>query len=262
MTKLPTLLGTVAAFALAAAASTSAQATVTTITLLPSAGSNVVGVGGDSAPGFGTGAWAAPGNNSKSELYISAASLFSAPVRIDDIASISYWTKKATTGAAVDWTFYIYTALQASGNSGGWYHTRLNSEPYFTQSTVASNTWHQWSTSGPNAMRFYDQPRGGSYGTYVDPTLAALQAGPVATGDVSHTIDYGQEYINLFSLQTGSAWANGFTGLVDGLTITLNNGDVGSVNLESTAPVPEPASLALVGLALAALGAFTRKRLS
>jgi hypothetical protein len=58
--------------------------------------------------------------------------------------------------------------------------------------------------------------------------------------------DYGSDTISLFSLQTGSAWSNGFTGLVDGVTITLKNGDVGRINLEA---VPAPASV-VGGLAL------------
>ena len=220
------------------------------ITLTPSAGSNVNGNAGASAPGFPTGSWQAPGVGGKSELYVAASTLFSTPVKIDDIASISYWTNKGTTAADPDWTFLIYTALTGSGDTGSFYHSRLNSEPYFTSTpSVPANTWHQWSTSDPsNPMRFYDQPRSGTFGTYTDPTLAQLQAGTVTWGN-SVSNDYGGETINIFSLQTGSAWANGFTGLVDGVTIKLNNGEVGTINLEAAPVVPLPAA-AWMGMTL------------
>jgi hypothetical protein len=226
---------------------------VTSVTLLPgyAGNSNVAGNAGTSAPGFPTGSWQAPGTAQKSESYIPASALFSGPVTLNDIASISYWTNKATTAADVDWTFLIYTAKTNSGDTGSFYHTRLNSEPYFSSTPVVpANTWHQWSSNDPNnPMRFYDAARSGTFGTYGDPTLAQLQAGPITWGNNTQ-YDYrtSADTISLFSLQTGSAWANGFTGLVDGLTITLTNGDVGIVNLEAV-PVPLPAA-AWAGLTL------------
>jgi hypothetical protein len=104
-------------------------------------------------------------------------------------------------------------------------------------------------------MLFYDSNRnGGVFGTYSDPTLGILQAG-LFTWPNNTSNDYSNEIVSLFSLQTGSAWANGFTGQVDGLRITLNNGDVGIVNFEAQLPVaevPEPASLAVWSLIAAA----------
>ena len=244
-----------------------ARAEVTSITLLPGAGTNVSGNAGTSAPGFVSGSWQSPGVGGKSESYIAASTLFPTfgAVTINDLASISYWTNKSGTTADVDWTFLIYTAPTGigTGDVSPGYHSRLNAEPYFTQTpnaSVTANTWHEWTSGGANALLFYDQPRGGSFGTYADPTLADLQAGTVTWGN-SVTYDYrtSADTISYFSLQTGSAWANGFNGLVDGMTITLKNGDVGIVNFEATAAgaaVPLPIA-AWMGISLVGgLGGF------
>jgi hypothetical protein len=235
-------------------------ATVTTVTLLPGAATNVNGDTTTFAPGFDSGSWAANGGASKQELYIPVTTLFgSQTVTIGDIASVSYWTNKPGDQGSPDWTFLIYTAPQTGDPS---YHTRLNSEPYFSNNLSApSNSWNEWSSDGStNQMRFYDQPRSGTYGTYTDPTLDQITSGPVTwngAGQSGTTVDYTNEVITTFSLQTGSAWANGFSGLVDGLTITLKNGDVAYVNLEA---VPEPATIVGTGFAaLFGLGSWYRR---
>ncbi len=173
-------------------------------------------------------------------------------ITISQLSSLSFWTNKPTDGTNPDWTLYIYTAKEGAGDSGSFYRSRLNSEPYLSGNIVAPNTWFQWTSDGSNgnALRWYDSNRnGGTFGTFTDPTLATIQSGPINWPSAS-TWDYRNETILFFSLQTGSAWANGFTGLVDGLQINLTNGDVGNVNLEA---VPEPATCAMFGLALAAI---------
>src|SRR5882724_7520684 len=99
------------ALAAVAVAGVAQGATTTTLTLLPGSGSNVAG-SYNPAPGFPSGSWQAnaPTAGSKSEVYIAAGSLFSQPVTISDIASVTYWTNIAGTGADPNWTFYIYTA--------------------------------------------------------------------------------------------------------------------------------------------------------
>ncbi len=104
---------------------------------------------------------------------------------------------------------------------------------------------------------------GGILGTYTDPTLSDLQSGAINwqsyySGYANNTYDYrtAADTLEYFSLQTGSLWANGFTGLVDGVTITLNNGDVGRINLESV--VPEPAMFS--GIVLLGLFGVGRRR--
>jgi hypothetical protein len=251
--------------------------TVTNVTLYASNYSSTTNVTGNSssAPGFGNSSWqadttAASTVDNKSELYIPVAAIFSGSVTISDIASISYWTNKPGDAGSPDWSLNLYTnpSTTLADNEASWYQSRLTAEPYLTNTSDASdpsNTWHQWSTNdASNPLRFYDSGRdGGVQGTYTDPTLSNLASGSVTWNGATEngsSYDYSAETIKYFSLQTGTGWADGFDGLVDGLTITLNNGDVANVNLES---VPLPASawsgLALLG-GLAAFGGFKRLR--
>lgn len=205
------------------------------------------------APGFPNSSWQAGDAGQKSEFYIAASSIFSGAVTIDEIQSISYWTNKPGNSGSPDWTFYMYTAPTGSGDEASWYHTRLNSEPYLSNTPAGddpANTWHKWSTNNPTSpMRFYDFGRDGNvYGTYSDPTLADLQAGSINWNafysiEPQTNIDYGPETIETFSLQTGSGWTN-FDGLVDGVTIALTDGRVANLNFEAT---PEPTSWILLG---------------
>jgi hypothetical protein len=243
-----------------------AQADVTTVTLTdPTVAVSALINPSTGAPGFGSTSWQNNGTSTKSELYIPVSELFpeeTSPVTIDDVASISYWTNIPGTGGSPNWTLEIYTATTGTNDEASWYGTRLNAEPYFTSTTVASNTWNQWSTGGSNALLFYDAGRnGGVYGTYTDPTLAEIQAGLVTwngSGENGTSDNYGQDVISMFSLQTGSAWTNGFTGSVDGLTVTLTDGNVGKLDLGG--PVPEPSAVILFGSFAGFLGLVSLRR--
>jgi hypothetical protein len=224
------------------------SATTTTITALPVA--NSIG-STDYASGFAPGSW--QGNatvaGQKSEYYVSPQTLFgiTGDVTIGQLSSISYWTEKATDHITVpgDWFIIIYTQKDDTlSPHGSWYGNRINSEPYFSQNlTETAGTWTQWVTGGPsNKLRFFDST-GGYFGSYTDGFLS----------DLTSNAAYKDQKILCFSVQTGSGWANGFTGLVDGLSITRTNGDVGQVNM-----VPEPATVALLGLG--ALSLLRRKR--
>jgi hypothetical protein len=249
-----------------------AQADQFNLTLYPNSPIPITNIDASAppAPGFNTSSWqAAVTSGSKSEVYIPISLLLPYSVTIANLASISYWTNKSGSSGDPDWTFYIYTAPTGSGDIGSWYHTRLNSEPYLTGTPAASDpsgAWHQWSTADPNnPMRFYDTGRnGGIFGTYTDPTLANLQSGPINwnsfySGYANNTYDYRNDTISLLSLQTGSAWGSTFDGRVDGITLTLKNGDIATINLEA---VPEPASIFLFGTLLASAVAIIRRRLT
>lgn len=198
---------------------------------------NATGIPGTSAPGFEPSAWqasaTAPGQ--KAELYVPATQLFGHPVHVEDIASVSWWTNKA--GGVPDWYFHIFTVRQNDGqDSGSWYRSRLNSEPYLSGGTYTPNAWTLWSSAdATHPLRFFDALRnGGIYGTYTDPLLSAVTSAPV-TWPNGTTWDYRTEEVGAFSMQTGSGWSNEFTGLVDGLTVTLKSGEVATVNFEAYA---------------------------
>jgi len=210
----------------------------------------------DYAPGFAPGSWQGDATvaGTKAEYYVSPAALFGGPVTIGQLASISYFTNKDTTHAvdASDWYLVIYTvANPALPVHGSWYGNRINSEPYFSQNIVeTAGTWTQWVTDAGenNRLRFFDSTSG-YFGSYTDGFLSDLTANPA----------YANQEILAFSIQTGSAWAPGFDGLVDGLEITLTNADVGQVNFVA-APVPEPLTMASAFFAIGGLGTYIRRR--
>jgi hypothetical protein len=99
-----------------------------------------------------------------------------------------------------------------------------------------ANTWNQWSTGGAvNQLVWYDAPRT-FQGFSGGPTLANLQAGPVNWANYpsgsTGIVDYSHESVKYIKLATGSSWA-GFTGYLDAINITLNNGHSLTLDLES-----------------------------
>lgn len=231
---------------------TLAQASTTTITAYPHHvpdEEDPRGISGDApSSAWGPGSWQGPlTGKSNYHVWFSAQmeDLFGAnhDLRVRDLESLSYWTKKGTAiPAGRDWWMTIYTRPEGDGDDFSWYRNRLHSN--YT-GHASDNQWHQYQTSD-NSLLFSDSYR--NYGTYH--TL-----GDFATG-TPNGWDYTTERIMSITLQTDSGW-NGFDGYVDGLEITLTSGDVGRVNLE---PVPEPGSLALLGVGGTLLGAGLIRR--
>lgn len=235
------LSGIVTLFALAVTVrAASTTNTIVTPTSPVYDANNVIGVPGDFAPGFPTGSLASNGT-AKTDMYFTPSALFGRDVTLGEIAKISYWTKKGTTHVVdpADWYLTIYTKPYASDvSSASWYGDRIGTEPYFSENLAdPANTWNNWTTDGAvNKLRFFESTAGApgaNFGSYTDPDWATFVAGNALSGD-----PYAGHEVLFFSIQTGSAWAAGFTGQVDGLTITLADGSVANVNFESALLTP------------------------
>jgi hypothetical protein len=197
---------------------------------------NVNGVAGDYAPGYQFGSFASNGV-AKTDMYFSADALFGREVLLGEVASISYWTKKGTTHTSDprDWYLNIYTKPYAGQVGTSFYGTRIGTEPYFSENLADPiNTWNQWTTSGPNNhLRFFESTYG-YFGSYTDPHFATFVAGTSLPGSRGPGVPYATQPILYFSPQTGSSWAAGFTGQLDGLRIVLTDGSFANINFEAT----------------------------
>lgn len=208
---------------------------------------NVVGVSSDSAPGYSTGSFT-PANTTgpKSEIYISPNDLFDREITLGDIKSISYWTKTSSIHSVDprDWYLVIYTKPYSDQIGGGWYGTRIGSEPYFSENiNDIANTWNKWSTeSGSNQLRFFESTYG-YFGSYTDPHWASFVTGNSLAGVRGSGVSYSNQPVLWFYIGTGSAWANGFTGKVDGFRVELNDNSVATINLENELPDTTPPSV-------------------
>jgi hypothetical protein len=241
---------------LALFATTLAQAAVYSVTeypfdYSPSDGGPAVGVQGDYPTGWGSGSFAASGLG-VSKYYVPLQQILDYTPTIGELDSISFWTKSSNVLSAGDWFVQMYTVKQ-TGDPGSWYGYRINAEPYLANNiSETSNTWTQWQTgSGSNQLTFAVNGNG----AYGDPVLSQLSSGQAGV-PANRQIEY-------FDIATGTPWATGFTGEVDGLSVTFANPNGGSdtvnVNFE---PVPEPATL-LVWSGLGAMGlalAWRRRR--
>jgi len=216
--------------------------TTTNIVITPTSpvfdANNVNGVSFDAAPGFPSGSFASNGI-AKTDMYFTPDALFLREVTLGEVASMSYWTKKGNTHVVdpADWFLAIYTKPYAGdASSATWYGDRIGTEPYFSINLDDPvDEWNQWTTGGPdNQLRFFESTAGApgaNFGSYTDPDWATFVAGNALSGD-----PYAGHEILYFSVQTGSAWAAGFTGQVDGLRIELTDGSVATINFENPTP--------------------------
>ena len=199
---------------------------------------------------IGSGAWQSVGSE-KELLYVGPD--FTdfdtlAPFAVDEIAEISYWTKKDGGPSDVDFYLLIYTETGTGNDDASWYGKRLNAEPYYLslagdQITAPADEWNEWSTAGTvdtDPLRFVDENRDGIGLGYADgtmPTLQDLQAGPtdwskLRSGGESTSIDYGAQTVKTIAISTGTPWNTGFDGLLDEVRVSLVDGSELLIDLE------------------------------
>jgi len=230
----------------------------------PSAVDGAPAVGDPSLAAVGNGSWQA-GGVAKTSVYLTPELLFGsgASFTVNDITDFSWQTNKTTSGgSAPDWYLTIYTTPDTVNDDASWYGRRLTFEGLYANNfATPANTWNTYQTgAGTNQVTAYDGNRGGNFGFYNAPTLADLQAGAIDWDQVANSgvassspIDYGAEQVLFIVLETGSGWANGFTGNLDAFSISVA-GSINDSTLVDFEPVPEPASLGLLaagGLMLA-----------
>lgn len=240
-----------AGLAIALASIASAGATTVNLTLYPNnvdpTGTLPLGIGDDAAPGYSDGSWQAnvTGPPLYTSIILAPMTLFGRDdVKVNELKSVSYWTKKDGPQTAVDWFFQFYTEPYAGSPGATWYGHRINSEPYFSASLNApGGGWNQWVTEAAtdNRLRFYDSSNG-YFGGYTDPFLDGAGGLTTLTYPIPAWFlnapypDLGPQEIFFFNLGLGTGWSNGFTGRIDGIRIELLDGSVATVNLEDFPP--------------------------
>ena len=202
---------------------------------------------GDAPTGFGPDSWQGPatGKTNYHVRYLADGNALSAlfpadaaTLTVADIESISYITKRpGGTPSGRDWWVQLYTRPDGIDDGGSWFGYRFINN--YSDHT-ATDVWTQYSTDDAG-WTFRENKK----------NLA-----PQNYADFQST--YGSELLEMISVQTDSGW-NGFDGYIDGLVITLTNGNVGQVNFEV---VPEPASLILALCTVAGLAGFRQRRRS
>ncbi|WP_261131749.1 S-layer homology domain-containing protein [Bacillus sp. Marseille-Q3570] len=168
----------------------------------------------------------------KAEFYIDPLQIEGiGEIKLSEIDSISYASKKEDETKALDFALEIYTV----GDKHGWYEERLSSEPmYANEYNANEGQWNTWNTdTGENQLVFYDSNHGPA-GFNNGPTLQDLESKPIDWsnyGGEPGAINYASQTVKYFKLQTGSGWTD-FKGYVDRLVITLKNGAVFEIDME------------------------------
>jgi hypothetical protein len=159
------------------------------------------------------------GGTVPTQYWFTSELLFDRVIKLEEIASFEYKTKKPTAGNKPDWYVNVYTKPIEGQSPAGWYNARLTGEPYFSANLSApADEWNAWSTDeGTNRLRFFDQTTGGSY------THPHWDSVLTSASSRSPSVTHGESELMFFSLNTGNPWYKEFDGQLDYVRIVLTD---------------------------------------
>lgn len=174
---------------------------------------------------------------------------FSTPFTLGSLTEMSYdWYRDGSSTAAAHLVPSLRLILRSPVNNA--YLGYLIYEPIYNELAPAqpapTDAWQTSTIVGSSI--FWRSANGGP--PYA--SLSSWQSG--ANGGID-----GNTLVVGLSTGIGSGWSGDFTGAVDNVSYTLDGDPAVTYNFEVTA-TPEPASIALMGTGLLALGAVARRR--
>jgi hypothetical protein len=213
--------------------------------------SNTDNSGTNASGGFVSGPATAPlgsgsaqfivGDSSSSEILYDLS--LDSGMSVSDFTSFSYSTYRDSP-AGVD--SVLEAALAINIAIDGKYAGRLVYEPYLTGTTTLDNTWQSWNPM--TGSGWYDSHNASGTCSMASPCSWDTLMSNYGTA----TVDYGLLF------KAGSGW-NSFQGNVDAFTVGTTQSDTPTTFDFEPSTVPEPASMGMLGFAVAGLLVLRRR---
>ncbi len=199
-------------------------------------------VAGPATPPLGTGSAQFIVNDSTSSeiLY----NLMDQGMAVGDFTGFGYSTYRTSPSSAV---YLPSLQINVSFNGGTSYAGRFAYEPYLTGAPTPAGTWQTWDPMSGSGW-YYSHNASGACSPASPCSWSAL----MATYSTA-TVDYGLLF------KAGSGWSS-FNGNVDAFTVATTVSSVTSSTTYDFEAAPEPASIALLGIAIGSLAMVRRRR--